>query len=1106
VTFADHGVNRLFMEDGSGAARVDLPFASLSPEPGDRLEVRGVVGAGGTAPTILAAQVVMLPGKHELVPLPISMADLVAGRAGFRYVEFEGVLHARYVDRLERFVGRVGSQGHVVEVLMSVINAPDIEHMIGSRVRVRAVANAIQDVYGNISSVQLSVPQASDVSKIEPPPSSTLVETVGQVLSLGRTSLPEYRVHLKGAVRDDGLGRGLLLTDSTGSMRLNTAPGAVALYGENVDVLGYAEAREAEVQLADATLARLDSERQGAPKNTLLTSVGEVHRLSAENAGRSIPVHVRATVTYFNSQASTFFVQDSTGGVYVYFPRIRDLSFQPGDRVDVTGVTAPGDFAPIIAGVKAALVSHGELPAPSPTYFEDLFSGVEDSKWVEAQGTIQSIETGGIEALVSLQWGNQLFGALVGGYQSEPLPPRGTRVSLRGVCATLFSSRRQILGIRLYVPSPKYFRVMTPAQDYAAFPIRTSTQVLGFFPEDTPGQPVHVRGVVTLANPHGPTYIRDSGGGLKIASHQTLELKPGDVVDVVGFAWAGQYSPEMRNAIISRVESRRPPKPVLVPADEAVAGRRDADLISTDAFLVNAVAGPNQNSLVLQSGGKIFHAFLDHGQIPPIQPGSIVRLTGICSIEASLNLSYQAPRSLTLLLRDPNDLSLVRPAPWWTVGRVLNVLGAMAVLLVAVLAWVVMLRRRVHLQTALIREKLDQEASLKDAAQQASRAKSAFLASMSHEIRTPLNGILGFAGLMAEGELNPEQRESNEAVRSSAESLLVIINDILDFSRIEAGRMELEAMAFPVRECVDKAVRSIQPLATAKGLSLAVEVEPGVPEWLRGDPHRLRQTLLNLLGNAVKFTQTGGITVGVSSSPSGPDAAMATVQFAVSDTGIGIPEEQREAIFLPFHQADGSITRRFGGSGLGLNISSKLIGMMNGRIWLESREGRGSTFYFSVRLPITSAPAEPENAIPASDPARPHALSILVAEDNPVNQRLIERLLERRGHRAAITQNGLAALAASHERRYDLILMDVEMPEMDGFEATRRIRAGEQGTSRHIPIIAMTAHAMKGDRERCVEAGMDDYISKPIVADALDEALAQYGCEPAGAARPAQPK
>ena len=1101
VTLSDAAVNRLFMEDGSGAARVDLPFAHLDFDPGDRVEVTGIVGAGGTAPTIVSAQV-RLKGKHELVPVPMSMADLAAGRAGFRYVEFDGVLRAHYVDRLERHVARVGSQGRVIDVRMSATTAPEIARMIGSRVRVRAVANAIQDVYGNISLVQLNIPRASDVSELEPLPDPPLVQTVHEVVSLRRTSLPDHRLHVKGTVRSDGLEGGLVLTDPTGSIRLNTVPGALPQPGENVDAFGYAEARGAEVQLADATLTRLGPEHQPVAKATVLASVAEVHALSAEDAGRSIPVRVRATVTYFNPLSGTFFLQDSTGGTFVYSPRFRELNFQAGDRVDVTGVTAPGDFAPIISNARATLVAHGELPAPSPAYFEDLFSGVEDSKWVEAQGTIQSIEPPGqAEAHVWLQWGNQNFQALVAGYESEPLPPPGTRVSLRGVCGTLFNSRRQILGIQLYVPSPKHLRVMAPAQDFAALRIRLSTQVLGFFPQDSPGQQVRVRGIVTLANPRGPTYIRDAVGGLKIASHQTMDLKPGDVADVVGFARAGQYSPEMRNATITRIASRTPPKPVLVSADEAMAGERDAELIGTDAFLVNAVAGPDQNALVLQSGGKVFHAFLDHGQIPPIQLGSIVRLTGICSIEASANLAYQTPRSLTLLLRDTNDLRVVRSASWWTVGRVLIVLGAMAVLLAVVLGWVAMLRRRVNLQTALLREKLEQEASLKDAAEQASRAKSTFLASMSHEIRTPLNGILGFAGLMALGELDPEQREWNEAVRSSAESLLLIINDILDFSRIEAGRMELEAVDFSLRKCVDKAVRPIEPLAAAKGLRLAIEVEPGTPEWLRGDPNRLRQVVLNLLGNAVKFTQTGRITVGVSSL-SDPDPAMATVQFAVSDTGIGIPEEKQAAIFQPFQQADGSISRRFGGSGLGLNISSKLVAMMNGRIWLESREGQGSTFYFAVRLPVANAPEEPETAIPASEPVHRKALSILVAEDNIVNQRLIQRLLERRGHRAAIVQNGLAAIAAWHEHPYDLILMDVQMPEMDGLEATRRIRAEEQATGRHIPIVALTAHAMKGDRERCVEAGMGDYLSKPIGIDALDRVLAQYACEPVGAAQP----
>jgi CheY-like chemotaxis protein len=309
---------------------------------------------------------------------------------------------------------------------------------------------------------------------------------------------------------------------------------------------------------------------------------------------------------------------------------------------------------------------------------------------------------------------------------------------------------------------------------------------------------------------------------------------------------------------------------------------------------------------------------------------------------------------------------------------------------------------------------------------------------------------------------------------------------------------------FSIRKCVKAAVVSVEPLLAEKGLATSVQIDDDVPDWVRGDPHRLRQILLNLLGNAVKFTVAGGISVRVSLAPkqdaaavgSNGSAARRQIQFAVSDTGIGVPEAQRELIFQPFRQADGSVTRRFGGTGLGLAISQKLVVIMGGRMWLESAEGQGSTLFFTAPLPPGKTTAENEERgleAKGSSPAEPppqQPLSILVAEDNLVNQLLMRTLIEKRGHRVTVVENGTAAVAAWRQDRFDCILMDIQMPEMDGYEATRLIRAAESGNGVHIPIIALTAYAMKGDREKCLQAGLDSYISKPIQTAALDAALA----------------
>ncbi len=531
----------------------------------------------------------------------------------------------------------------------------------------------------------------------------------------------------------------------------------------------------------------------------------------------------------------------------------------------------------------------------------------------------------------------------------------------------------------------------------------------------------------------------------------------------------------------------------------------------------------------------------------------------------------------------------------------------------------------------------------KELAEGANQAKSEFLANMSHEIRTPINGIMGMAELALDTPLTPEQHEYLTLVRSSGEALLTIVNDILDFSKIEAGKMEMESLEFDLHDVVGETVKSMAVRAHQKSLELAFEIDPGVPDRVIGDPGRVRQVLLNLVGNALKFTERGEVLVRVSPAALGSEAGPKTcIEFSVTDTGIGIPGDKLDTIFRAFEQADNSVTRRFGGTGLGLSISRRLASMMGGNIGVESEFGRGSRFYFTSEFErVTTAPTLPPSNITCLHGApvlvvddnstnrrilaamvskwgpevqvvaggeaaweslqegvrqgKPFVLAlidanmpdvsgfdlaermkwhpeirktklvmltssgqkgdgqrcrkvgisaymlkpvrsselltailtvmtrkqsveeplvtrhslrearrkahVLVAEDNPVNQILMRKVLEKLGHNLMIANHGREALELTGRLQFDLVFMDVQMPEMDGLQATQKIREREQGSHLHLPIFAMTAHAMKGDRERCLESGMDDYIAKPIQISDVERAIEKVLSQNPGKAR-----
>jgi hypothetical protein len=706
VTYFDALFQMLLVQDATGAVRVEgEPPASLGPDQGASVDLQGTVASGGSNPEVTFGSI-RVGDKHSPLPAPVrpSAEDLASGRLQYQRAEIEGVVRSAFMGHDNRFYMVVRTLGRDVWVRVKDQSAFTNQSPVDARVRVRGDLFTSLDVRGVAVGVKLWATAIEDVQILMAAPAAADVPVgdVRSVLTTESARLPDHRIRLHGTVSFEK-GK-LMLRDSTGVAPLQTARSESVEAGRALDFLCFAGEEGGARVLSFCTVWDGVRERRDTGPLPVLATIGRVKELSEAQASLGYPVHLQAVVTYHNPEAKNTFVQDRTGGIFVYFPNDPQPVLHLGDLVEIDGFAAPGQFAPVVSANSARVIDRQALPEPLRIDMEQLHAGIADSTWVEADGVVHAVNWEGGHPVLGLNWGIHQFTAYVYGSTKPPQSLLDARVHIRGVCGARFNYKRQILGVQLFVPDASFIRVEGNGAPHSP-PLRDIEQLLQFTSASHFGERSRIRGVVTLTERTGPTYVSDPTGGVLIQNHAPVDLKVGDSVEAIGLPVAvpGLFNPVLRDAEIRQLGHTGGPVPTLLTATDILDDGYDAQLVQLDAELVDQAASGSNQALVLQAGNRLFEARIDGQRLPSLEKGSLLRVTGITSIQTQESQQTMLPQAFSVLLRSPADIVVIQSAPWWTAARTFRVLGLVCAVAALALAWIVVLRRRVQLQTADLR-------------------------------------------------------------------------------------------------------------------------------------------------------------------------------------------------------------------------------------------------------------------------------------------------------------------------------------------------------------------------------------------------------------------